>query len=186
MARKICTGFQHHDNGNYDEAVEDFTFVDTYQFPHLTEEEARACATAYVDALFAKDDIEDEYTDENGDYKLYELRTADWSPVRDAFLRRAKIAGMDEAYAFYSTLAWRKHKVGGDYWSPMMNAQKIEFQCATGNQKYPEKPSDGEQGMGPDPARYLVGVELHDMHTEEDWKQAAVVMTPYFQNILDS
>jgi len=58
MAKETCLGFREHDRGNRKKAITHFAFVDKLQFSHLDETEAQQAATAYVNALFAKDDVE--------------------------------------------------------------------------------------------------------------------------------
>jgi hypothetical protein len=183
MAEQICLGFRWHDRREYDRAVEAFTAVDTRQFPHLDAETARAASVAYVDALWAKDAVEATCT-EDDELDLDALADADWSPVEEAFAERASLVGMDPRYAEASTLAWKRHKVGGDYAQPMQRAQVYELRAAMQDPEYPHKPHQGQSGYGPEAAQYLVAVELHDMHTEQHWAQARDVMTLYFDRVL--
>ena len=88
-------------------------------------------------------------------------------------------------YATASTLAWKRHKVGGDYWTPMLRSEEAELRAAM-QEAYPEKTHEGQSGFGAEAVRYLLGVELHDMHTEGHWRQAKTAMTPYFETILRS
>lgn len=184
MATQLCAGFRAHDNGHRAVAVDAFFEVDRRQFAHLDDETALAGATAYVDALWAKDAIEAEYTDDDGTLRTATLDTADWSRVERCFRERVDAFGMDGRYATKSTEAWRRHKVGGDYWTPMMAAQTYELRAALQRPSYPDKPSDGDSGFGPEATRYALGVELHDMHTPRHWEQAVSVMVPYFEHVL--
>lgn len=184
MAKQLCVGFRAHDEGRREATVNAFFEVDRRQFAYFDDPTTRKGATAYVDALWAKDAIEDEHTDSDGTLRTEALVTADWGEVDHCFRRRAEILGIDERYATKSTEAWRRHKVGGDYWTPMMAAQTYELRAALRTAVYPEKPSGGESGFGPEAARYALGVELHDMHTQAHWEQAATTMKPYFEKVL--
>jgi hypothetical protein len=183
MAERICLGFRWHDRRERERAVDAFAFVDRNQFAHLDAGTARAAAAAYVDALWAKDDVEASCT-VDGELDYGALAEADWGSVRLAFAKRAALVGMDSRYAEASTLAWKRHKVGGDYARPMQRAQVYELRAAMDDPEHPRKPHQGQSGYGPEAARYLLAVELHDMHTEGCWEQAQQVMTPYFERIL--
>ncbi|MEF8841376.1 MAG: hypothetical protein V5A62_07075 [Haloarculaceae archaeon] len=183
MAEQVCLGFRFHDQRERERAVDAFAAVDRYQFAHLDAATARAAAAAYVDALWAKDDVEASCT-VDGDLDYDALAEADWGSVRLAFAKRAALVEMDPRYAEASTLAWKRHKVGGDYAGPMQRAQVYELRAAMADPEYPRKPHQGQSGHGPEAARYLLAVELHDMHTEGCWEQAQQVMTPYFERIL--
>ena len=180
MAEQTCLGFIYHDRREYDAAVEAFYQVDRHQFAHLDDEEAHEAAEALTDAFWLKDDIEEPYID--GTTVDPALAEADWSPVEEALHQRAEIVGMSPEYAQKTVVAWRNHKVGGDYWTPTMIAQSHEIDAAMCGS--PEKPKYGRSGYGHLAARYLVGLELHDMHTERHWKEAAGVMTAYYTEIL--
>jgi hypothetical protein len=184
MAEQTCLGFIAHDDGRHEAAVEAFFEVDRRQFPHVGDETARRSATAFVDALWAKDAVEAEFRDDSGTLARDALRGADWTGVERRFETRADALSIDPAYAWKSTDFWRNHKVGGDYWTPALEAQVYEIRAAIRDADHPEKPSDGQSGYGPEAARYLLGVELHDMHTDFHWRQAREVMTPYFEFIL--
>jgi hypothetical protein len=186
MAEELCAGFVLHDQRDRTGAVEAFFAVDRLQFPHLSEDEAREAATAYVDSLWAKDEVEAPYIDGREVVDLDGLADADWEPVERPLRRRARIVGMSEEYARLTTLAWKRHKVGGDYWTPTLKAQRIEIDAAIGGSGHPEKNGFGADGCGHIAARYLVGVELHDMHTERHWNQAIDVMSGYFDEIVRS
>ncbi|WP_435065467.1 hypothetical protein [Halobaculum sp. EA56] len=183
MARELCAGFRYHDRGERSAAVESFAEVDRRQFSHVGDDRAERAARAYVDALWAKDDIENAHA-VDGDPDRDALAAADWAPVRQPLAERADLLGMDREYATATTRAWREHKAGGDYWTPMLRAQAIEFRTAVGDDAYPGKPSDGQSGFGPAPVRYLVGVELHDLHERRRWAEAERVMQPYYRRIL--
>lgn len=180
MAERTCLGFIYHDRREYEAAVEAFYRVDRHQFAHLSDEEAYEAATALTDAFWAKDDVESGYID--GAEVDPELDEADWSPVEEALSRRAEIVGIDAEYAPKTTEAWRNHKTGGDYWTPTMVAQSHEIAAAIGTEQ--DKPKYGQSGYGHLTTRYLTGLELHDMHTERHWKEAAEVMTKYYAEIL--
>jgi len=182
MAEKLSLGFRRHDEREREAAIEAFAFVDTRQFSHVSEETAREASVAYVDALWAKDEVEQSCM-RDGKLDTDALDEADWSDVRSAFARRASLVGMDARYAEQSTIAWRRHKTGGDYWTPMKRAQTYELRAALQNPDYPSKPRYGQSGHGPEAARYELGVELHDMR---QWEQARDVMIPYFERILRS
>jgi hypothetical protein len=162
-----------------------FAETDVLQFAHLDPRDGPGAAVLYVDALWAKDRVEREHM-VDGELDRAALAEADWSPVESAFRRRAEIVGMDQRYAIQSTVAWRNHKIGWDYWSPMRRAQMFELRAALQDPDYPEKPRYGQSGHGPEPARYALAVELHDMHTREHCKQALEIMQPYFEKVLDA
>lgn len=183
MAEQVCQGFRFHDRRERERAIDAFAFVDRNQFAHLDAATARAAAAAYVDALWAKDEVEDSCT-VAGELDYDALAEADWSPVRAAFAKRAALVGMDPRYAEASTRAWKRHKVGGDYARPMQRAQVYELRAAMDDPEYPHKPHQGQSGHGPEAARYLLAVELHDMHTEGHWRQARDVMIGYYERIL--
>ena len=179
IAMHLGMGFVHHDKQHREMAVDAFAVVDTFQFQHVSEETAREASVAYVDALWEKDRIEEKHT-VNGELNRDALADADWSPVAEAFERRASLVGIDARYAELSTVAWRRHKVGGDYWTPMQRAQMYEIRAALQDPDYPHKPRDGQSGFGPEPSRYTLGNELHDMRRFEEGLK---VMTPYFERI---
>ena len=191
VAEKICEGFVRHDRRDRDGAVAAFFAVDRAQFAHLEDEDALAAAEAFVDALWAKDAVEAEHVEaaESGtspeSFDDAGLAAADWSEVAGHLARRAAIVGMDLEYATATTVAWRRHKTGGDYWTPTLCAQAHEVRAAMDGEEA-AKHRHGRSGFGHLPARYLVGLELHDMRTESHWKQAVAVMTPYFAEILDA
>jgi hypothetical protein len=182
MAEQLCRGFIYHDRRKRQAAVEAFTTVDVLQFPHLDESTARDAAVGYVDALWAKDAVEDACRDENDEIDPDRLADADWSAVEAGFRDRAVAAGIDPEYAPLTTLAWREHKCGGDYWTPMMHAQLLEIRVALQDDDYPDKPRHGLGGFGPEPTRYALGVEYHDTR---QWEQAREAMTPYFRRIAE-
>ncbi|MFB6310149.1 MAG: hypothetical protein ABEH64_03090 [Salinirussus sp.] len=182
LAERLCQGFKAHDDRNREAAIEAFAAVDHRQFAHLDREAAEQAAIAYVDALWEKDTVEGTAAEDGIDRD--EVAAADWSPVREAFRRRARVAGIDERYARLSTRAWIKHKTGGDYWTPIRAAQMYELRAALQDPDYPHKPRYGQSGHGPEPARYALAVELHDMATDRHWRQAVDVMEPYFERIL--
>lgn len=186
MAETLCEGLRRHDNRDRSGSVDAFHYVDARQFAHLSESESRAAAEAYVDGLWRKDEVEQPYASDGRIVDLDGLAQADWSPVVDELERRARIVGMDPAYATLTTDSWKRHKVGGDYWTPILHAQKIECAVAFAGDRATAETSTRPDAIGHLPARYLVGVELHDLHTEGHWHQAVEIMTPYFEAILDS
>ena len=181
MADQLCKGFIYHDQRRREDAIEAFTAVDTLQFAHLDEDDARRAAIGYVNALWIKDDIE-ETCRVNGELDPDKIAAADWSDMTAAFERRAEAAGIDRQYAELTTEAWVKHKTGGEYWTPMMHAQMLELRAALQDPTYPNKPRHGQGSFGPEPTRYILGNELHDTRR---WEQARDVMTPYFQRIIE-
>lgn len=181
MADQLCRGFIHHDRRERDAAIDAFAAVDRLQFAHLDAHDARRAATGYVDALWVKDDIE-ESCRVHGELDADELRAADWSAMTEAFEDRATAAGIDARYADLTTEAWIQHKIDGDYWTPMMHAQTLELRAALQDPTYPDKPRYGQDGFGPEPTRYALGVELHDTRR---WEEAREAMTPYFRYVLD-
>jgi len=174
-AKAICKGMQEHDRGKYRDAIKSFTVADQIWFG-VDEQTARKAATAYVDALRLKDEIE----------KHNELiGLGEWDQVERAFRRRANALGIDRGYAVLTTEAWKAHKLEEDYWTPMLLAQQLVVQAATGNEDYPPKDSDAQHGFGPEPTRYLLGVELHHLHEKDRWAEAVENMTTYFERILE-
>jgi len=159
MAMAVCRDFQHHDRRD------------------------REAAEALVDALWAKDRVEAAHT-ADGDLDQRRLRFADWTPVYDAFQRRAAAVDVESPYASERTTAWRRHKVGGDYWTPFLRSQVREIAAALGDPSYPQKPHQGQSGYSPEALRFLLGVELHDMHTADHWRQAAEAMALYYEFLL--
>ncbi|SHH61112.1 hypothetical protein [Halobaculum gomorrense] len=183
MARELCAGFRYHDRGEREAAVESFAAVDRRQFAHVDDDAARTAARAYVDALWAKDDLETEHMDGTR-IDPDSIRDGDWTGVYDALVERAAAAELDREYATATTRAWRNHKANRDYWTPTLRAQLLEYRAAIGDDGYPTKPSDGREGFGAAPVRYLLGIELHDRHTSEHWEEAIRVMEPYYRRIL--
>lgn len=182
LAGRLCEGFRHHDRRERVASIEAFAAVDRHQFAHLDESRARDAAEAYVDALWEKDAVEDAHR-VDGTLDRDRLATAEWDSVERPLARRASVVGMDAAYARLTATAWRRHKTGGDYWTPTLRAQGHEVRAAIGPSGA-EKAGDGIEGVGALPARYLVGVELHDMHSAAHWQEAVEVMTPYYAAIL--
>lgn len=185
LARQICKGFVYHDEDEWQKSVAAFYAVDRHQFAHLSDDEAFAAAEAYAAALWAKDAIEPPLRDD-GTFDPDAIDAADWSPVRACLERRAEIVGMDREYATGTTEGWRKHKIGEDYWTPLMRGQHHEIRVALGDPDYPRKRGTCQTGFGPLTARYLLGLELHDMKTERHWKLAVETMVPYFEQILSA
>ncbi|AZH26798.1 hypothetical protein [Haloplanus aerogenes] len=184
MAGQLGRGFVYHDQRRREAAVKAFAAVDALQFAHLDEDAATEAAEAYVDALWAKDEVEDACrVDGDGRIDADGVAEADWSAVEEGFERRAEVAGIDSAYASLTTEAWINHKAGGDYWTPMMKAQMFELRAAMQDPEYPDKPRSGQSGFGPEPARYALGIELHDTRKFDEGREA---MTPYFERVLDA
>jgi len=185
MAGQLCQGFIHHDNKDRQKAIEAFAAVDQMQFSHLDEDEIHRAAEGYVDALWAKDKIEDECRfGGNSAIDSEKIPETDWSAVQEAFERRAEAAGIDERYATLTTEAWIQHKTeNGDYWTPTMHAQMLELRAVLRNDNYPSKPRSGQGGFGPEPVRYALGIEYHDTR---QWEEARNTMIPYFQFVLNN
>lgn len=183
LAEQICRGFLYHDDEEWEACVAAFYEVDRHQFPHLSDDEARTAAVAYAAALWAKDEIEPPLRDD-GTFDSDAIDAADWNLVRSWLERRANIVGMDREYATCTAEGWRKHKTGDDYWTPLMRGQQHEIRVALDDPAYPRKEGTCRTGFGPLTARYLVGLELHDMKTEHHWKRAVDTMIPYFEQIL--
>jgi hypothetical protein len=182
IATRLCEGFQHHDERRREAAIDAFAAVDAFQFAHVGDATARRAGAAYVEALWAKDAVEDRHRNGAAADAIDReaLAEADWSAVASALAERAALVGIDPEYAALTTEGWRRHKVGGDYWTPHLRAQELELQAAVQDPDYPEKPRDGEFGAGPEATRYLLGVELHDCRR---WEAARDVMVPYFAAI---
>lgn len=185
LAEGLCRGFRYHDDRRRDACHRAFFEVDRHQFVHLIDRDASAAARGFVTALWEKDAIERRHT-HDGSLDRPALREADWSPVRTALERRAAAAGIDPAYAALTTAGWRAHKTDEDYWTPLGEARVHELRVALQEPEYPDKSGDGSAGVGPLASRYLLGVELHDAHTESHWQEAVRIMTPYFEAILES
>lgn len=185
MAEQLCAGFQAHDDGERELANAAFFEVDRRQFIHLDDSAVERAANAYVDALWAKDTLEKDCLID-GRIDPDSIGRADWSQVEHCFSDRARAIGMDLSYARDSTLAWRRHKTGENYWDDFLRAQTTELRAAIQDPAYPRKPKEGLSGYGPEPVRYVLGVELHDMHTEAHWRQAVDALTPYYGFILEA
>lgn len=183
MAEQICSGFQLHDRGQRDEAVEAFYAVDRNQFDRAKPDEALRAAEAFVDALWAKDALEKRHL-VGGVIDSESVGEGDWGTVQEPLERRAEAVGIDAAYAHHTTEAWRKHKTGEEYWTDFLAAQTHELRAATGDATYPDKPKEGQSGYGPTATRYVLAVELHDMHTRDTWEEAIRVMVPYYTTVL--
>lgn len=180
IAAYMGMGMVYHDKRKRQMSVDAFAKADRFQFPHVDDDIAREASKAYVDALWAKDDVEDRHRDEDGNFDREALDNADWTPVCRAFERRASLLGIDPEYAELSTRAWRRHKTGGDYWTPMQKAQMYELRAALRDPEYPHKQRNGQSGFGPEATRYVLSVELHDMRRFDEGLDA---MTPYFERI---
>lgn len=185
LARALFDAYRCHDARDRAGAIEGFAFVDVHQFPHLSEPDGHASATALVDALWEKDRVEEPYVT-NGVVECPEaIARADWSGVEAALQRRARIIGMPVTYASWTTTAWIRHKSGGDYVLPVLKSARHEVQAALGTDTYPDKPRGGQSGFGELPTRYLVAVELHDLRTPQAGERIVEVLTPYFETILE-
>jgi hypothetical protein len=181
MADRLCRGFVHHDRRQREEAVDAFAAVDRLQFSHADQESCRRAAEGYVEALWAKDEVERRHERTDGSFDRDALAAADWSAVREGFAARAEAVGIDRRYAELSTIGWRRHKTREDYWTPLQRAQVFELQVALQDDEYPHKPRYGQSGFGPEAARYVLGVELHDARR---WEEARTAMVPYFERVL--
>lgn len=184
IATALCVGYERHDSRDRAGAIDAFTTVDRAQFSHLTASEARDAATALVDALWAKDRLEETHVIDGRVHDPDGLAAADWCRVEDPLRRRANIVGMDEEFASLTTEGWRRHKIGGDYETCFLAAQRLKVEAVLGTETYPEKERAGRSGTGELPARYLVAVELHDCRTQQARDRTIEIMTPYFETIL--
>lgn len=169
VARQLARGFQAHDDRDHDAARGHFRAVDRWQFDAGDPDTA---ADAYVAALWRKDEVEAEPR----------AGFADWQPVVAALRARCEAVGIDEGYATGTATAWRRHKAGGDYWTPMLRAQRAEVRAALDDPAYPGKNRGGQQGFGILPTLYLVGVECHDTR---QWGVAVDLMAEYFAVLAD-
>lgn len=185
MAEQICSGFQLHDRRQRQEAEEAFYALDRNQFAHLDRDRAREASNAYVDALWAKDALEKGFLTD-GVVDAETVAKGEWERVQEPLELRAKAVGMDQRYATKTTEAWLKHKTEEDYWTPFLEAQVCELRAAMQDPEYPHKPKEGQSGYGPIVTRYVLSVELHDMHTQATWEEAIRVMTPYYRAILEA
>jgi len=173
------------DEGLQSKAIRYCESVDRLQFQHLNADEVQLASEAYVEALWEKDDLELACMG-SGCIQKDGIRDADYSPVRKKLRTRASVIGADQRYAMQKAKAWQNHKSGGDYWTPYQEAQVYELRAALQNPEFPEKPKYGQSGPGPEPMRYALAAELHDMHTDKHHQQAVEVLTPYFQRILEA
>lgn len=186
MAASLHRGYACHDAGDRSGAIDAFAFLDKHQFDHVADSTAHQAATTLVDALWAKDTIESEHvaggqvTDPEG------LIREDWQHVEDRLQERATLVDIDSRYARAMTIGWKRHKIGGDYTTPILQAKSAELQAALGAADYPEKRRAGQSGFGELPARYLVAVELHDSERGEGGSAVCEVMTPYYEFVLES
>lgn len=185
LSKQLAAGFQAHDRGSYSDAVGHFYAIDEYQFQNLADDKLHLAARAFVEALRAKDEVEFQCL-QHGDIQQEAIMEADYSPVRNKLRQRAAIIGADSNYAVKKAEAWRKHKAGGNYWTPFGWSQVHELRAALQNPDYPPKPRAGKSGLGPEPLRYVLAFELHDMHTKRHWEQGIEVMVPYYESILMS
>lgn len=187
-AREMAIGLAHvfraHDEGDRARAIEACQRVDELQFQHLDDEGVELASTAFVDALWAKDDVELQCLT-GGGIDQERIRSADYSEVASRLRQRAVIVGADQRYATKKVEAWRQHKAGGDYWTPYQRAQVYELRAALQDPEYPRKRRGGRSGPGPEPMRYVLASELHDMNTKQHWEQGIEVLVPYFEMILE-
>lgn len=186
MATEICNGYRLHDSRDRPEAETAFAFVDRYQFPHLSYEEVAESAYWFVESLWRKDEIERPHMTAGVLHDREGLAEADWEYVRKSLEKRATIVGIHPKYAELTTLSWKRHKIGGDYWTPTLEAQQLECLVALGVDHYPNKHRGGQSGYGLLPVLYLAGVELHDVRSKAAWQLAQELMTVYFNIILQS
>lgn len=179
LATQLCLGFRRHDERDREGAVAAFATVDRFQFQHVAASTARAASEAFVDALWAKDAIEDACRDDGAlDREL--LADMEWTAVESALAERAALVGLDPRYAELTTAGWRRHELGGDYWTPHLAAQRLELRAAVRDPGYPRKERGGRSGPGAEATRYLLGVELHDLRR---WDEARDALVPYFERI---
>lgn len=184
MANQTALLFKYHDKGLKEKALEACTKVDALQFKYLDEEHIELAASGLVNALWEKDQVEFRYF-RDGDLDTEGLRNADYGNVVQELRKRALVTGASPKYADKKSLAWRRHKSGGDYWTPYMEAQVYELRAALQNNSYPEKTRYGKSGPGPEPMRYVLASELHDMNTNEYIEQGIEVLIPYYSRILE-
>ncbi|MDR9380335.1 MAG: hypothetical protein RI560_01500 [Natronomonas sp.] len=187
-AREMAIGLAHvfraHDEGERQRAIEACRRVDELQFPHLDDEDIELASTALIDALWAKDDVEFRCLT-GGEISEERILDADYSRVSSCLRQRAHVVGAEQHYATNKVEAWRQHKAGGDYWSPYQRAQMYEIRAAIGDPEYPQKRRGGRSGPGPEPMRYVLASELHDMNTKRHWEQGIEVLVPYYEFILE-
>jgi len=169
IARQLAHGSEAYDDRDRSAARGHFRVVDRYQF---VNGDADRAADAYVDALWAKDRLEKAAGPAG-------LEFADWSPVVTALIDRCDAVGIADTYATSTAAAWRRHKVGGDYWTPILRAQMHEVRAIVGGD-YPRKDRGGAWGFGALPFLYGVGVEAHDVRA---WDIAIGAMTLYFERL---
>jgi hypothetical protein len=172
-AAAICEGMRAHDEQSYGTAAGNFATADRFLF-RVDRPTSMKSATAYVDALFEKDRLEESDKD-------LDLFTT-WKPVHDAFVRRSSVLGIGADYAKNNTLAWRFHKTGGPYWEYFIKAQRAVFHEVTGDYPPDDERSDAPHGYGAGPSLYLTAVDLHDEHTKEAWREAHEAMKLYFHH----
>ncbi len=184
MAVALAHVFRAHDEGHRQRAFEACRRVDERQFQHLDDDGVDLASEAFIDALWAKDEVEFRCL-ANGEIDPERVRNADYSEVATHLRSRAAVVGADQRYAAEKVEAWRQHKAGGDYWTPYQRAQMYEFRAAIGDPTYPRKGRGGRSGPGPEPMRYVLASELHDMNTKRHWEQGIEVLTPYFERILE-
>lgn len=179
-AKQVCKGFNYHDSRDRNSAENCFYNVDLVCFNDRNKQVVKEAAWAYTEALWQKDKLEEECS-KGGETDYEKLANIDWDPVYDVFEYRCELLDIDIVYAEQMTLGWKRHKIGGDYWTPHMKAVHAEVQSILG-EEYPDKPHEGLSGFGPLPARYLLGVELHDMRCIE---RAIPVMAGYYDTIVE-
>jgi len=183
MAICLSHVFRAHDEADRSRAIEACRRVDELQFPSLDQGDIDIASRAFVNALWAKDDVELRCLSD-GEFDADRIMEADYSAVASSLRTRAAVVGADHRYAERKVEAWRRHKAGGDYWTPYQRAQVHELRAALGDPEYPRKPRGGRSGPGPEPMRYVLASELHDMGTKHYWQQGIEVLVPYFERIL--
>jgi len=148
MATALACVFRAHDRGHRERALEACRRVDERQFSDLDSEAVDIASEAFIDALWAKDDVEFRCLND-GEIDPERVRNADYSEVATHLRKRAAVVGADQRYATEKLEAWRQHKAGGDYWSPYQRAQMYEFRAAIDDPEYPRKERGGRSGPGP-------------------------------------
>lgn len=144
MAEQMCIAFMYHDRREWGMGVQALYQTERLQFPFLSTHEAYEVARLYMKALWEKDVVEAEHMD-GLDVDVEGLRDADWSPVEEPLVRRAELVGADPLYGVKTAAGWCEHKVGGDYWTPMMQAQHAEIGPPSVIRSIPRNPSTDRQ-----------------------------------------
>ena len=92
MSESLAKVFRAHDNSNREDAIESLIEVDRRQFSTLDTDEVELASTAFVDALFAKDEIEFQQLT-GGQIDATELREADYSAALQKLRQRLYLSG---------------------------------------------------------------------------------------------